>query len=227
MSIFLTPLLNFLEAYGYPVLWLTTFVAAIGIPLPLTLVLLAAGAFSAQGDFNPVLLTVIAISAAIAGDCVGYLIGRRWGSRVLVWVPTTRLGGRLLKPERIERARTYFQRRGGWAIFLTRFLLSALGSVTNLVAGAGDYPFGRFLCWDVAGEAVGSISNLAVGFIVGASWEAAANVLGTISFFLLALLCLVVLGYQLFRGSQRRQTDARLAREQQACGGHLVGHHDE
>lgn len=225
MSVFLAPLLTFLEAYGYPVLWLTTFVAAIGIPLPLTLVLLAAGAFSAQGDFNVALLAVIAVSAAIPGDCVGYLIGRRWGSRVLVWVPGTRLGRRIMPQEAIERARADFQRHGGWAIFLTRFLLSALGSVTNIIAGAGDYPFGRFLGWDVAGEMVGNVSNLAVGFLVGASWEAAADVLGTVSFFLLALLCLVALGYQLTRSSARR-ANAREARGQ-APSRHLAGQHEE
>src|SRR2546429_6173880 len=83
VSISLTNLLEFLQAYGYPILWLYAFIAAFGVPLPVTLLLLAAGAFSAQGDFNVALLVAIATSASIAGDCAGYLVGRLWGSRVL------------------------------------------------------------------------------------------------------------------------------------------------
>lgn len=199
MSVFLTPLLGFLQSYGYPVLWLSMFIASVGAPLPITLVLLAAGAFAAQGDFNLVILTVIALSASISGDCVGYLIGRLWGGPALEWLAQSRLGQRLVTPKRLERSRSYFQRHGGWAIILTRVLLSALGSVTNLVAGAEVYPFSAFLFYDAAGEALGVIMPIALGFIVGASWEAVGDILGSISLFALGLLCVVVLAWRFVR----------------------------
>jgi len=47
MSVFLSSLLSILQAYGYPALWVSIFIAAVGLPLPIALVLLAAGAFMA------------------------------------------------------------------------------------------------------------------------------------------------------------------------------------
>ena len=121
-------LLHWLHEYGYPVLWLTVFIAAIGLPPPTSLVLLAAGAFAARGDFNIALLIGIIITASSCGDNVGYFIGRSWGSRTLNWlVQPRRL--HVIPAHTITRSRLYFKRRGGWAIFFSRFLFSALGGV--------------------------------------------------------------------------------------------------
>src|SRR5579859_6044952 len=122
-------LLSLLQNYGYLALWITVFVAAVGLPIPITLVLLAAGAFAALGDFNIALLFIISFSALVCGDNVGYLIGRRWGSKALNWVEHSKSWNRLIPPKTLVRSRYYFQHRGGWAIFLSRFLFAALGGV--------------------------------------------------------------------------------------------------
>jgi len=83
MSSLLPLLLHGLHEYDYPVLWLNVFIAAIGLLLPTSLVLLAAGAFASRGDFNIALLIGITITASSCGDNVGYFIGRGWGSRSL------------------------------------------------------------------------------------------------------------------------------------------------
>lgn len=194
---YLPQLLSFLQAYGYPMLWLTTFIASLGAPLPITLLLLAAGAFSAAGDFNVVALAVVAVSASVAGDCVGYWIGRLWGSQLLEWVTGTRLGKRIVTPEALARSRDYFQRRGGLAILLTRAVITALGSVTNLVAGSELYPFRLFLLYDALGETLGAVVPLTLGYIVGASWEALGDIFSAVTFFALGAVCVIYLGYRL------------------------------
>jgi membrane-associated protein len=194
---YLPQLLSFLQAYGYPMLWLTTFIAALGAPLPITLLLLAAGAFSAAGDFNIVVLAVVALSASVTGDSVGYWIGRLWGSQLLEWMAETRLGKQVMSPETLARSREYFQRRGGIAIFLTRSLISALGSVTNVVAGSELYPYRLFLLYDVLGEALGAILPLGLGYIAGASWEALGDIFSAVAFFALGAVCVIYLGYRL------------------------------
>ena len=131
MNNLLPYLLTLLQEYGYPILWLSIFIGAVGIPLPNTLVLLALGAFAALGNFQFILLFVVALSAFVAGDNVSYWLGRRWGSRVLRWME-----GRLIRAQTLERSRVYFDRLGGWAIFSSRFLVSALGGAINLLAGA-------------------------------------------------------------------------------------------
>jgi membrane-associated protein len=194
MSNLMPYVLTLLQEYGYPILWLSIFIGALGIPLPNTLVLLAAGAFAALGEFDFAMLLVVAISAFVGGDNASFWIGRRWGSKVLHW-----LEGRLIMPQTLERSRGYFDRLGGWAIFSSRFLVSALGGAINLLAGAGLFPYRRFLVYDIAGETLGALLPLTLGYVFGASLDAVGDVLGSLSYFIVALLVALVLGYQTLR----------------------------
>ncbi len=192
MSSLLPLLLHWLHEYGYPMLWLTVFIAAVGVPLPISLVLLAAGAFAVRGDFNIALLIGITITASSCGDNVGYFIGRHWGSRTLHWLGQPR-SLCLIPSHTIIRSHLYFQRRGGWAIFFSRFLFPALGGVTNLLAGADRYPYRYFLLYDVVGETLGTVIPLSLGYAYGVCWEAGGNVLGAFSGFALVLFVVILL----------------------------------
>jgi membrane-associated protein len=198
MNSVLPYLINWLQQFGYPALWLAVFVASVGVPLPIVLVLLAAGAFAALGDFNIVILAITAISAAVCGDTVGYWIGRWWGSRVLDWLERSRRF-QLISPEVIARSRAYFGRRGGWAIFLSRFLFSALGGVINVLAGADPYPFLRFLLFDAGGETLGAVILLGLGFLFGASLDVVGDLLSGISALLIGLLVVIILAFYLLK----------------------------
>lgn len=191
-------LLTLLQDYGYIVLWIVVFISAAGLPLPVSLLLLAAGAFAAMGDFNIAILTAVAISAFVAGDNFGYLIGRRWGSRVLIWLETSGKV-RFIKPKTLARSRAYFNRLGGWAIFFSRFLVPALGGAINLLAGAEFYPYQRFVVYDISGETIAALLSLVLGYVFGASWDAVGDILGSFSFFILAFLIVLLLGYQTIR----------------------------
>jgi membrane-associated protein len=191
-------LLHLLHEYGYPVLWLIVFISAIGLPLPTSLVLLAAGAIAARGDFHIVLLIGITITASSCGDNVGYFIGRGWGSRTLNWlVQPRRL--HVIPAHTITRSRLYFKRRGGWALFFSRFLFSTLGGVMNLLAGAERYPYRHFLLYDVTGETLGAVIPLSLGYALGACWEAGSNLLGALSGFAFILFLVMPLVRRLVR----------------------------
>jgi membrane-associated protein len=192
MSSLLLLLLHWSHEYGYPMLWFTVFIAAVGIPLPISLVLLAVGAFAGYGDFHMVLLIVITITASSCGDNVGYFIGRSWGSRTLQWLIQPRRV-HVIPAHTITRSRLYFKRRGGWAIFFSRFLFSALGGVMSLLAGAERYPYRHFLLYDVAGETLGAVIPLLLGYTLGACWEAGGNLLGALSGFALILFLVMLL----------------------------------
>jgi membrane-associated protein len=203
-------MVDWLQQYGYPALWLFVFIAAVGIPLPTSLVLLASGAFAALGDFNIIVMGVIAVTASTSGDTVGYFIGRRWGSKALLWLQRPRRW-RLISLRNLARAQAYFQMRGGWAVFLTRFLFSALGGITNLLAGAELYPYRRFLFADITGEATGAAIALSLGYLFGASWEAVGDILGAISLLAFALLAVISLVYYMIKLAQQ----SRAAKEAQ------------
>lgn len=205
-------LLTLLQEYGYPILWLSIFAGALGIPLPNTLVLLGAGAFAALGNFNFAVLLLVALSAFVAGDNGSYWIGRRWGSRLVRWLER-RWGGQ----RTVARSQLYFRRLGGWAIFLSRFLVSALGGEINLLAGAELYPYRRFLCYDIAGEVLGALLPLGLGYLFGASWVAVGDILGSLSLFLLTLLVVLALGIQAIRLLVRMRRAAGQRRQQAAA----------
>ncbi len=192
MSALLPSLLSWVQGYGYLAAWLILFIAAVGVPLPVDLVLLAAGAFSAGGDFNVLLLALVAISGSVGGDQLGYGIGRWWGRLLLSRFersPRWRvLLGRIIAP-----AEVYFSRHGGWAIFLSRFLVSSLGGEINLLAGATLYPYRRFLLADVTGETLGAAIPLSLGYLFGASWEAAGDLLNTASLCVLGAMIVLLL----------------------------------
>ncbi len=158
--------------------------------------MLAAGAFAATGDFQVVPLALVAISASVSGDCSGYWLGRSIGRKLLIRLETGK-GRRFISPERVARSQAYFKRRGGWAIFLSRFIFSGLGGITNFVAGVEKYPFPRFLLLDFLGETLGALLPLSLGYAFGASWEAVGGILGSISELLLALLCTAILLFQI------------------------------
>jgi membrane-associated protein len=170
----------------------------------MSLVFLAAGAFAALGDFNLILLALIGLSASVSGDTVGYLLGRKWGRKVLARL-TRQSRLHLISPQRIEKSRLYFIKRGGLAIFLSRFLLSGLGGAINIIAGTELYPYRRFLLYDLCGELLGALIPLVLGYIFGASWEAVGDILSTSSLAIVTILLAIYLAWRLIRQIQRSQ----------------------
>lgn len=190
--------LSALQHYGYPALWLIVFVAAAGAPISGSLLLFAAGAFAAFGDFNIAILFVVALSAAVMGDNLGYYIGRRVGSPLLGWFARQKRF-RMFTSQTLERSRIYFRRRAGWAIFVTRFLIVVLGGAINFLAGVEEYPYRKFLFWDVSGQILGAVITLGLGYVSAESWEEVASLFGALSSLLLAFLVAVAIVVVLIR----------------------------
>ena len=207
MNSVLPYLLSALQEYGYLALWLSAFIGAVGIPLPNTLLLAAAGAFAAFGNFNMEVLFLVSLAGFVAGDSCSYWIGRLWGSKVLHWLETSHKL-RFIQPQMLVRARLYFHRRGSWAIFFSRFLVSAFGSAINLLAGAELYPYRKFLLYGVAGKILGALLPLLLGYIFATSWRAVGDLLGTSSIFVLIFLCVLFFSY-LALNKFRRSYQAR------------------
>jgi len=190
--------LSALQHYGYPALWLIVFVAAAGAPISGSLLLFAAGAFAAFGDFNIAILFVVALSAAVMGDNLGYYIGRRVGSPLLGWFARQKRF-RMFTSQTLERSRIYFRSRAGWAIFVTRFLIVVLGGAINFLAGVEEYPYRKFLFWDVSGQILGAVITLGLGYVSAESWEEVASLFGALSSLLLAFLVAVAIVVVLIR----------------------------
>ena len=195
MSGIAATLLAWLLVYSYPVVGATVLVAAVGVPLPSTVVVLAAGALASDGDPNPFALFAVVMLAAVTGDLASFTIARRGGGAVL-----DRLGPRVgLTPERIEPLERRFERWGGLLVVATRCVLTGLALPTNLIAGAGGYPLRYFLGYALVGEAIWAAGLMGLGWWYGANWVALLDYLEDAFTTLTALVVAGGLGYALFR----------------------------
>lgn len=90
--------------------------------LPGDSLLFATGALAATGALDVRVATILVIVAAIAGDAVNYSIGRSAGARIIHLANTDPRWGRWMKPAYVARAHEFFERHGGKAIVLGRFM---------------------------------------------------------------------------------------------------------
>ncbi|HSL31867.1 MAG TPA: DedA family protein [Anaerolineales bacterium] len=167
--------------YGAPILGAIAFVSALGVPLPATLVVIAAGAFSREGFLPWHTTGLIALIFVVMGDCLGYAIGHYLRGPVL-----TRVGN----STRWARAERFFQRWGGMSVFLTRFLITGIASPVNLMAGMGNFPFRTFLLYDVTGEAIWVFGYGGLGYLFGSQWEVVSEFMNSFGSLILGLVLL-------------------------------------
>jgi membrane protein DedA with SNARE-associated domain len=187
-------LLTNLQEYSYIALALIVYISSVGAPLPVSLFLLGSGAYAATGSFNIFLLFSVCLIAAVCGDSTGYAIGRIAGTTFLERLERKHSNQRNNTPSLLTRSRTYFHKHGALAIFLTRWLISALGGTLNIIAGAELYPYRSFLFLDIIGEAIGDALPLILGYIFSVTWELIGTIFGNISLLFLCLGILIILG---------------------------------
>jgi membrane protein DedA with SNARE-associated domain len=183
-----------LAQYGFPALFLVVTIASIGVPLPVSLLLIVTGSLVAQGVMPMWLAIGLASTGSVIGDQIGYAIGR-WGGAALV----ARFGGMLGGPERMAKAEAHVRRWGGPGVFLSRWLVTPLGSVINFTSGIAEYPWMRFLLWDVLGETLGAALYIVLGWIFSDRVMELDAALGDFTWMILALLATVALGWMLWQ----------------------------
>ena len=134
-----------------------------GFFLPGDSLLFTAGLLVAHGVIGmPIWMVIVAASvAAFAGDQLGYLIGRRLGPRLM-----SRPQSRLLNPEHLERASSFFDRHGPRAVILARFVPVAR-TFTPPAAGAGRMPYRQFVIYNAIGAVAWCTSMLGAGYLFG------------------------------------------------------------
>jgi membrane protein DedA with SNARE-associated domain len=202
MSDLTDTLLTAVLAYGAPALGLVLLIAALGIPLPATLLLLAGGAFVRQGVLDSRLALALGLLGSVLGDSGSYCLGRCGGALVLKRVEGSAAW---------RQAQATFDRRGALAILLTRFLLTPLALPTNLIAGSSHYAFRRFLALDALGELVWIALYGGLGYLFADQWETLSDLASSLTGALLGLLVLVVGGSLTYRARRRRVVAAHAA----------------
>jgi membrane-associated protein len=162
-------LAEIIASYGlwtYAVLWLIIF-AETGLVvtpfLPGDSLLFAAGTFCAKPEtgLNVHLLAVLLWVAAVLGDTVNYWLGSRIGPAVF-----KREDSMFLRKKHLERAHAFFEKYGGRAIILARFV-PIVRTFVPFVAGVGRMHYGRFIAYNVLGGFIWIYFFLYAGYWFG------------------------------------------------------------
>jgi undecaprenyl-diphosphatase len=143
--------------------------AFVGLIAPGETAMMLGGVVAGQGEINVITLIAIAWTAAVAGDCASYLLGKRLGREFIV-----RHGPRFqITPERLEQVEGFFANHGGKAIFIGRFV-GIVRAVAPFLAGSGRMPFRRFLPYDILGAGLWATTFIMIGFVF---WQSFGRVL--------------------------------------------------
>jgi membrane-associated protein len=118
--------------------------------LPGDSLLFACGALAAVGILNPWLTVLLLLVAAIAGDAVNYAAGRYVGPRVFIAHDRGSFWHRVLNREHLDRTHAFFEKYGGKAVVLGRFV-PIVRTFVPFVAGGGAMTYGKFAFFNVAG----------------------------------------------------------------------------
>lgn len=161
----------------------------VGLVLPGETALLIGAVLAARGGISLPVLVVVSLICAVAGDSVGYAVGRIGGPSI----EQSRMG-RWIGPDRWAQARTAVQRHGAWAVFAGRWI-GVLRALVPSVCGVVGMPYRRFLLGNVAGAATWVVTVIAVGYVTGGSLSRAGSVLGTASGVVAAAVLVGVLAW--------------------------------
>jgi membrane protein DedA with SNARE-associated domain len=176
---------------GYLVLAALVAVESIGIPVPGETALIAAGVLAERGQLSIALVIAVAAAGAIAGDNVGYLIGRRGGRALLLRPgPLKERAGRLL-----QRGEPFFQRHGPQAVFLGRWF-TGLRIAAAWLAGINRMRWRTFLFWNALGGVAWATTVGLAAYVLGPSAEKLFKQVGLAG---LAIVLLLLAGFLIWR----------------------------
>ena len=183
----LETLQQWLQTWGYGVIFAAMLLENAGVPLPGETVTLLGGYAAGSGELQVLGVMAAAAGGAIVGDNLGYWVGRRAGWDLILRV------GRLLgqSPDQLESLRQTFQRHAGKSVLLGRFV-AVLRVVAGPMAGAVHMPYRRFLICNAAGALLWSSTMVGLAWLGGRWVPLAVMVRGVLQFGLGALLLLAL-----------------------------------
>lgn len=161
MLLLLSQIEPLVRHFGLPGLFVDVFLEALGLPLPGETLIIIASGLAGMGQLNIYAIALTVFIAAVAGDNVGYLIGRKLG-RPLIVKHGSRFG---VTQERLERVENLIQKRGPLLVASARFVV-VLRQLNGIAAGTAGMNWLKFLAANAVGAAlwVGFWTTLAYHF---------------------------------------------------------------
>ncbi|MBX7192534.1 MAG: VTT domain-containing protein [Sandaracinaceae bacterium] len=170
-----------IEWGGYPALALIVFLetGALVAFLPGDSLLVVAGLYARDGALSLLLLNAILIPCAVLGDATSYMIGQKTGPLIfkasdpprreamsfLAYWPRW-MWWKLRNPESLMQAKAFYEKHGGKAIIIARFM-PIVRTFVPVVAGVAQMPYRRFASYNVIGGLSWVLSMTVIGYFLG------------------------------------------------------------
>ncbi|HUN24065.1 MAG TPA: VTT domain-containing protein [Anaerolineales bacterium] len=190
-------LLNYLVLYGLWVVGAVVFLTAMGAPLPSTFFVIACGAFVQQNILEPVSSLIVAWICVVLGDFASYAIGYWLGQH---------LPAKIQSSTSWKNGEAYFNKRGGMAIFMTRWLITPIALPVNLLAGSSRIPAIRFVGFSASGELLWLVLYGGLGYGFGTQWEALSDLVSSLSGVVVGIVLVMGGAYWLLKGKKGKST---------------------
>jgi len=206
--------IQILIQYGYLLLFVWVLVEQLGLPLPATPVLLAAGALSAQNELSLSIAFLAGLAATLTADSTWFFVGRRYGHFVLRTLCKLSMEPTIC----VRRTQDSFFRRRRVTLITAKFI-PGLATLASAVAGQNGMSYAAFLFYDAIGSSFWLLTLLLGGRFFGDILRRNPHLLNWAGQFSGALLVLGILGFFLVRVLRRRMVlrklvDARLEPEE-------------
>jgi membrane protein DedA with SNARE-associated domain len=177
---------HLVQVFGYPLLFVLVMAESSGVPIPGETALIAAAVLASRGKLEIGLVIPIAAAAAIIGDNVGYVIGRKGGR----WLLERPGAFHRQRKEVLRVGEPFFEVHGPKAVFFGRFVLG-LRVWASWLAGATRMRWRSFALWN----ALGGISwASAVGLIAYFLGHSASSAVEAFGIYGLAAVLVAILG---------------------------------
>jgi membrane-associated protein len=198
----LDPVLNLHGWQAYALVGFLVFAEVailIGIVFPGETAVIVGGVVASRGHANIVVLIIVVVACAIAGNTVGYAVGAKWGSRILdlKYVASRR--------HTLDRTLERINRRGAIVVFVARFG-AFLRAVVPGLAGIAGMPYRKFQAANVAGALVWGTAFCLLGYAVGNAYKKVEHASSLASDVLLGVIVVVVIGLVIRHRRRERAT---------------------
>lgn len=183
-------LTHLLETFAIPVVFANVLLEQLGLPIPAVPTMIVGGAVAAHGNSSPLAVLVAAVTAYAIGDSVWYLVGRRYGRRVLRFL--CRIS---LTPDYcVRQASLKFERWGTWALLFGKFL-PGVSAVVSPLAGSVRMPWPRFFLLSSLGSALWASLAIGAGTYFSAQVKELLNVMEELGTIGVLAACILLVAY--------------------------------
>lgn len=201
-------IVSFMNQYGYFGIFFLIFVENVFPPIPSEVVLLFGGFMTTYSKLNVSFMILFSTLGSVFGAIVLYYVGKLLNKERLKKFVSGRVGTILrLNDSDIEKADSWFDRKGNKTVFFCRFI-PVVRSLISIPAGMSEMAIGKFLIYTIFGSAIWNTILLVIGNRVGKKWKDILNIIDQYShivFIVFILLFIAFVIYFYFHGNQKNK----------------------